>query len=198
MVMVTPSRPNQEQNISATPREKLPLPSPERDNRKISPRESMVPPETASTLSLPEKPEPEQNRVSPTDVAESHPLDQAIQSLRSKLRKSKSKPATVPLVKDRLTVDVEKIMSEGLAEAYRTLTPVEQQAFKIKGEETAWEIRQLLNKTKIKIRRIFRLILVWLKMLPGLNRFFLEQEAKIKADKIMTLKRFNDQTKKIR
>jgi hypothetical protein len=31
--------------------------------------------------------------------------------------------------------------------------------------------------------------LQWLKLLPGVNRFFLEQEAKIKTDRIIHLKK---------
>jgi len=33
----------------------------------------------------------------------------------------------------------------------------------------------------------------WLKILPGVNKFFLEQEAKIKTDKILALKNKNNQ-----
>ncbi len=78
-----------------------------------------------------------------------------------------------------------------MVDAFRELTPIQKQKFKIKGEETAWEIRKLLKATHVKIKKIFRLILEWLKMLPGVNRFFLEQEAKIKTDKIITLKEQN-------
>ena len=38
-----------------------------------------------------------------------------------------------------------------------------------------------------KAKKIFQLILEWLKLLPGINRFFLEQEAKIKTDRIIHL-----------
>jgi hypothetical protein len=37
----------------------------------------------------------------------------------------------------------------------------------------------------VSTKKIFVLIRAWLKIIPGVNRFFLEQEAKIKTDKIL-------------
>lgn len=117
-------------------------------------------------------------------------LDESIDSLRKLLGVSKKKPRPthIPQVRDALTIQIEHIMEEGLQEAYKELSTVEQQEFKIKGEETAWEIRALLKQAKLKIKTIFKLLVSWLKLLPGVNRFFLEQEAKIKVDKIISLK----------
>ncbi|OIO20269.1 MAG: hypothetical protein AUJ23_00640 [Candidatus Magasanikbacteria bacterium CG1_02_32_51] len=119
-------------------------------------------------------------------------LDNRIQILKKKLKKSKKKNNQIPIVKDEVTLKIEKIMEDGLEDAYKELTPIQQQEFKIKGEETAWNIRQVLKKTKIKIKEIFKLLLDWLKLLPGVNKFFLEQEAKIKADKIISLNKFSN------
>jgi hypothetical protein len=116
-------------------------------------------------------------------------LDETIEGLKTKLKKpKKQKPKAIPQVRDKLTVKVEKIMEEGLVDAFKELDPVERQEFKMKGEETALEIRQLLKSAHVKIKKIFKLLFGWLKMLPGINRFYLEQEAKIKADKIVSLK----------
>jgi HSP90 family molecular chaperone len=98
------------------------------------------------------------------------------------------KPTAVPVVRDALSIQVEKIMEEDLADAYKALPPVTQQEFKLAGERTAYAIRELLQKTHVKIKKIFKLLLAWLLLLPGVNRYFLEQEAKIKADKILALK----------
>jgi len=84
-------------------------------------------------------------------------------------------------------------MEEGMADAFKELNTIERQEFKIRGEQTALQIRELLKATHVKIKKIFRLLFEWLKMLPGINRFYLEQEAKIKADKIISLQ---DQYKK--
>ena len=45
----------------------------------------------------------------------------------------KKKPATIPQVRDELTLEIEKIMSEGVAEEFEKLSPVAQQEFKLKG-----------------------------------------------------------------
>jgi hypothetical protein len=86
-------------------------------------------------------------------------------------------------------LEVEKILEENLEAAYSKLSPIKQQEFKIKGEETARKITQMLNSVKVKLKEIFHLIINWLKIIPGINKFFLEQEAKIKADKILALRK---------
>lgn len=97
--------------------------------------------------------------------------------------------SAVPSVRDPLTVKVEKILESGLKDTYEKLAPIAQQEFKIKGEETASKIRELLGAAKVKVKKIFQLILEWLMLLPNINRFFLEQEAKIKTDKIIELRK---------
>ncbi|HBU06455.1 MAG TPA: hypothetical protein DEB09_00050 [Candidatus Magasanikbacteria bacterium] len=114
-------------------------------------------------------------------------LEETINNLKGKLKSSKKKPTQIPQVKDEITVQIEKIMEEGLGDAYKELTPIQKQEFKIKGEAVAWEIRNMVKLAHIKVKSIFRLLLEWLKMLPGINRFFLEQEAKIKTDKILNM-----------
>lgn len=92
----------------------------------------------------------------------------------------------VPLA-DPITQKIEKIMEENVGDAYSRLSPLAKQEFKLKGEVTAQKISELLKSTHIKVKKIFKLILEWLKILPGVNRFFLEQEAKIKTDRIIEL-----------
>lgn len=136
----------------------------------------------------PEQQEFQAEREVPKDAQDNF-LDESINTLRGKLRiPKKQKPTQIPQIRDELTVKVEKIMEEGLVDAFKELSPIEQQEFKIKGEETAYKIRELLKSTHVKIKKIFRLLFEWLRMLPGINRFYLEQEAKIKADRIMSMK----------
>lgn len=144
--------------------------------------------ETTTVSSAPEK-MVELHETSKKEIEkEDSFLEETIDSLKNTLKRNKKKPTIIPQVKDAVTEQIEKIMEEDLGDAFRELTPVQKQAFKIKGEETAWEIRKMIKTTHFKVKNIFRLILEWLKMLPGINRFFLEQEAKIKTDKILTLK----------
>ncbi len=101
--------------------------------------------------------------------------------------KRRPKPNAIPQVRDEITVKIEKIMEDGVADAFSRLSPVAREEFKLKGEETARSIRLLLQATHVKVKKIFELLLNWLRMLPGINRFFLEQEAKIKTDRIIAL-----------
>lgn len=130
---------------------------------------------------------PKERRAAPE---EDGALAHAVTTVKQALHLPQKIIAAIPQIKDELTHKVESIMEENLSDAYRALSPVKRQEFKIKGEETARQIRFLLQKTRVKIKKIFRLLLNWLLLLPGINRFYLEQEAKIKADKILALKRW--------
>jgi len=126
-----------------------------------------------------------------SQVEEKGFVEETVKKLGNKLRITKKKPVQIPQVRDEITLKVEQIMEEGLKDVYKELTPIQKQEFKIKGEQTAYLVRDLLKATHIKVKSIFRLLMEWLKMLPGINKFFLEQEAKIKTDKILALKYFD-------
>lgn len=116
-------------------------------------------------------------------------LDENIANLNQELKQhSTSRPVQVAQVRDSVTVKIEHIMEDGLVDAFKEMTPVQQQEFKIKGEQTAVKIRHLMAQPKIKVKKIFQLIIEWLRLIPGVNRYFIEQEAKIKADKIFALR----------
>ncbi len=83
---------------------------------------------------------------------------------------------------------IEKVLEKDLEHIYLSMLPEKRKEFKIAGEQTAREINKLLEKAKVKIKKIIGLIRKWLLMIPGVNKFFLEQEAKIKADEIMKIK----------
>jgi len=92
-------------------------------------------------------------------------------------------PAALPASPE--VKQIEKIMEDGLAELYSQMPPDKQQEFRRVGEVTAQQINQLLSATKIQISKIISLIKDWLKIIPGVNRFFIEQEAKIKTDELL-------------
>ena len=43
----------------------------------------------------------------------------------------------------------------------------------------------MVRAYKVKVRDVVHLIREWLLVIPGVNAFFLEQEAKIKTDRIL-------------
>ncbi|MBU0530874.1 MAG: hypothetical protein ABIG32_02435 [Candidatus Uhrbacteria bacterium] len=89
--------------------------------------------------------------------------------------------------KDKITEEVEAVLAEDLDELYVKLPPEKQQEFKVKGEEVARDIRTMISEGKVKAKKVVQWIKDWLKMIPGVNKFFLEQEAKIKTDKVLIL-----------
>ncbi len=89
--------------------------------------------------------------------------------------------------KDETLIRVEKIMEKDLGSFYTTMPPVAQALFKKKGEETANEISAMIRNFKVKVGKVLKLIRDWLHTIPGVNRFFLEQEAKIKTDNILEM-----------
>lgn len=121
-------------------------------------------------------------------VKETLPVEQA-PGIPAAVVAAPSAPPAPPVVKTPAQQQIENILAEDLDKIYADLPAAIQLEFKVKGEQTASKITLLLQKTKIKISEIIKLIKEWLKTIPGINQFFLEQEAKIKADKIVDLRR---------
>lgn len=84
--------------------------------------------------------------------------------------------------------EIENVLAEGLEDAFMSLPDNKKQEFKQTGEETARKINELYEKGKATARKVIDLIKKWLSIIPGVNKFFLEQEAKIKADRIQKIK----------
>jgi len=82
---------------------------------------------------------------------------------------------------------IEKILEEDLSDVYFNLPEDKREQFRVKGEATVLEINHILASAKIKVDKIIRLIRDWLLIIPGVNKFFLEQEAKLKTDRILKL-----------
>ncbi|MDO8490140.1 MAG: hypothetical protein Q7S47_01860 [bacterium] len=102
-----------------------------------------------------------------------------------------SAPTQTPVIldeKSQMRRDIERILEEDLGDIYLTLNTKQRQQFRIEGERTAAKIELLLAQVKVKVRQIINIIAAWLLLLPGVNKFFLEQEAKIKAEKMIILK----------
>jgi dGTP triphosphohydrolase len=99
------------------------------------------------------------------------------------------------IINEKLIKEVEHILEEDLGDIYFSLTPQLQQKFKTEGEKTSQKISEILRGAVIKVKEIMRALREWLKIIPGVNRFFLEQEIKIKTEQILQLA---DKNKKIK
>jgi hypothetical protein len=85
--------------------------------------------------------------------------------------------------------EIDQILSDGLKEIYINMSPEKQRQFRQVGEQTVKVINGMLGETKVKVNKIITLIRSWLSLIPGVNKFFLEQETKIRVDKIIKLKK---------
>ena len=83
---------------------------------------------------------------------------------------------------------IERILAKDMEEIFEGMPEMKQKEFKQQGEKTAKEISLMLEKTRVKIKKVINLIKKWLSVIPGVNKFFLEQESKIKTDEIMKIK----------
>jgi len=107
------------------------------------------------------------------------------------------KPAVKPAVestpsaeaKDEALLEIENILEEDLEDLYFKLDEKKQAVFKQQGEETAGKIKMMMQKAHVNLFKIIELIMGWLKIIPGVDKFFLEKEAKIKAEKILQMKK---------
>lgn len=101
-------------------------------------------------------------------------------------------PAVLPVVEPSSLVDptvrsIELILSEDMTEQFMAMSPADQAKFKAKGEETVSKLAALMQKTALKAKEVLKLIVGWLRFIPHVNKYFLEQESKIKTDKILDL-----------
>jgi len=92
-----------------------------------------------------------------------------------------------PVITDPFQKEVESVLTENIGDIYKQLPQDKKALFKQKGEEVASQITAMVKSGMLKIKKILHLIREWLLIIPGVNKFFLEQEAKIKTDKIQQL-----------
>lgn len=125
--------------------------------------------------------EQQSEEVAPTEKEETPPTQEVPTEQTSQV--------AAPVVVDEEKKEIESIMSEGLEDEYASMSPKLQEKFREEGEKTATKIQKLLHSTKTNIQKIIDLLAKWLRIVPKANKFFLEQEAKIKADKLVELKK---------
>jgi len=82
---------------------------------------------------------------------------------------------------------VELVLEEGLADTYRKMTPDRQKKFRAEGERIGGLLAEMVRRAKVRAREALDLITRWLRIIPGVNAFYLAQEAKLKTDKIIAL-----------
>lgn len=122
-----------------------------------------------------ETPETAPVRREKTSAAEGAPVAPAFQAMA----------APTQFTKDPVLKKVEEILEEDMAETYQSLPPELRAKFKQRGEAVAEAVKVMISSAKIQAKKVLKLIVAWLRIIPHVNRFYLEQEAKLKTDLIM-------------
>ena len=117
-------------------------------------------------------------------IAQERPVvdQQQIATLKSQMSAAQQQQAAP---KDKVLTDLEGILAERLAEIYNQLPENKRAEFKAKGEEVSTKIRTMIVTAKVKAHQILKMIAGWLGIIPNVNVYFLQQEAKIKLDKVL-------------
>ena len=89
--------------------------------------------------------------------------------------------------KTHLRRELEMVLAEDVFDFMKQASPTQQLEIRRRGREVLDQIETMIRQTKINVRKIIQLILSWLKLLPISNKYFLEQEAKIKAEEILRI-----------
>lgn len=111
--------------------------------------------------------------------------NQEIAQLEQKAQAAAPAPVQEVIQKDQGLLDIEGILSNDLSDIYSGLSDRKKAELKVKGEEVAMNIQKMIRSGRIQVKKILDWIREWLRIIPGINKFFLEQEAKIKEDQIV-------------
>ncbi len=148
------------------------------DVRMITP-ETLHPEAEAERLRPPEKP----GHIG----AETPPITAVDDQLQTKNRES-TPPSTLEIdSRTSLESRVDRLLAEGLDATYAAMIPEQQQRFKQAGEATTRRLTALLAKPRPAVEAVIQAIVGWLKFIPEANPYYLEQEAAIKAEKVISL-----------
>lgn len=139
-------------------------------------------PETAPDLGLEKEAKEVEEVVEVEEVKSEKPQEAPEVSVP---KPAPAEPIQAPIKKDELLVDIEGILADDLTDIFLELPDDKKLAFKQKGEEVAQKVREAIQSGKFKIGKALGWIREWLRMIPSVNKYFIDQEAKIKADKLL-------------
>lgn len=166
----SPSSPTPESSPQQT-QEKPPLPVPETPT--LSPER-----EVPTELQAEQQENNAKNRESQLPKRSQTSIAQPNQSQQTQ---------NVPVQKSAVYKKIETILEEDVEEMFAHMDQATQILFEQKGEEAISKIEQLIATTKATARNLYKIIRNWLKIIPGVNKFFLEQASKLKTDKLIKL-----------
>jgi len=147
-------------------------------------------------ISKVEVPEAEKERLEPRPEEVEKVEEKKVEEMKEEEKEAAPPPAAAapaPAPVDTELKDIQNVMQENIIELYSQMPPAEQKKFKEEGVRTAQNIKTLLGQVKVNVKKIVELLRRWLSRLPGINKYFLEQESKIKLDKLLAIKKEKEQ-----
>lgn len=154
--------------------------------------EQMTGPETEPQTPGPEtEPTPETEKApetKPEQPPETSEKEKSETPPKAAPRPAQEEPTAQP-TRDPVLIKIENELEDGLWESYRQMPPDLRTKFKQEGERVAKAVRDGMATGKLTARKVVEIITEWLKMIPGVNKWFLRQEAKIKTDALLRLQR---------
>lgn len=115
--------------------------------------------------------------------------EETVKTITASLPMKQVAPVRQTVVKSESRKKIESILSEDLKEIFQGMDAAHKAEFKKQAAETASALEILIATAKATAKKVAKLISEWLKIIPGINQFFLEQEAKLKTDKILAMTR---------
>lgn len=149
--------------------------------------------ETSEAVGDPELAIHEQERLALEEEAkreeEKHFLkDAAVEAPTSQVVASDQvAPESLPAAEqaDEVLSLVKDILEEDLEEYVTKMPEATRERFENKGREIATRISNMVRSGKVQNKRVVLLIREWLLTIPAVNKFFMEQVAKIKTDSVL-------------
>ena len=155
-----------------------------------TPEAPSVPPQEVSSVEADEQTRERLPEISDAFLEEAPEMPAAPQEAAAGTEKPAGVAAVAPaVVKDEVMIEVEKILGEDLGDYFQQLPEEAKARFREKGEEVAGQVADMVRNFRVKVKKVLQLVRDWLLTLPGVNKFFLEQEAKIKTDRVIELER---------
>lgn len=153
-----------------------------------------------SDLSTPEKIKQAEKELKKDLKPQKEKVSQSIQEITQEKTRSVEKDISVPGKASSLPANlsgrrsksvqlkkIENIMQEDLEEVYFKMDEAHRRLLREEGERSGRQIESILASGKSVAVKILEIIRKWLRLIPGVNKFFIEQEAKIKTDKIIQI-----------
>ncbi|OGG87590.1 hypothetical protein A3B87_00530 [Candidatus Kuenenbacteria bacterium RIFCSPHIGHO2_02_FULL_39_13] len=149
-------------------------------------------------LTLPEKVSPiEKAADQKAEIAreklerlESH-QESSLEGDKPSLKSSDQRNHQAVVLKSKQLKEIELVLQEDLETIYFKMDEAQRRMFREEGERVAREIEAIIHTGRAIAVKVLEIIKRWLKLIPGVNKFFLEQEAKIKTDKIIKINTHN-------